>query len=83
MRIYVQIASYRDPELIPTIDDMLKNSARPENLRIGVARQYHAEDKFDDMGKYESDERFRILNIPHEESLGVCWARHLIQQLYD
>jgi hypothetical protein len=83
MTIYVQIASYRDPQLIPTIKSLLENSKYPKNLRVGIARQFHPNDKFDDLSEYENDERFRILNIPYEESLGVCWARHLVQQLYD
>ena len=82
MKIFVQIASYRDPQLIPTIKNMLENAKRPKNLRIGVARQFHPEDKFDDLSEFENDNRFRILNIPHEEAEGVCWARNLVQQLY-
>ena len=82
MKIFVQIASYRDPQLIPTIENMLENSKRPKNLRICVARQFHPDDKFDDLSKFENDSRFRILNIPHEEAEGVCWARNLVQQLY-
>jgi hypothetical protein len=82
MKIFVQIASYRDPQIIPTIESMLENAKRPKNIIIGVARQFHPEDGFDDLSKYENDERFRILNIPHTESKGVCWARHQVQQLY-
>jgi len=82
MKIFVQIASYRDPQLIPTIKNMLENAKRPKNLRIGVARQFHPDDKFDDLSEFEKDNRFRILNIPHEEAEGVCWARNLVQQLY-
>ena len=82
MKIFVQIASYRDPQLIPTIKNMLENAKRPKNLRIGVARQFHPDDKFDDLSDFENDSRFRILNIPHEEAEGVCWARNLVQQLY-
>ena len=82
-RIFIQIASYRDPELIPTIKSILDNSKYPENLVFSISRQYHPEDKFDDLSEYEDDDRFKILNIPHEESLGVCWARNLTQQLYD
>ena len=83
MKIFIQIASYRDPQLIPTIENMLENAKRPKNLRIGVARQFHPDDKFDDLSKFENDSRFRILNIPHEEAEGVCWARNLVQQLYN
>jgi hypothetical protein len=82
MKIFVQIASYRDPQLIPTIENMLENAKRPKNVVIGVARQFHPEDGFDDLSKYEKDKRFRVLNIPYTESKGVCWARHQVQQLY-
>ena len=83
MKIFVQIAAYRDPQLIPTIKNMLENAKRPKNLRLAIARQFHPDDKFDELTEYENDSRFRILNIPHEESKGVCWARNLTQQLYD
>jgi hypothetical protein len=82
MKIFIQIASYRDPQLIPTIKDAINNAKTPKNLVFSIARQYHPEDKFDDLSEYETDDRFRILNIPYEESKGVCWARHLTQQLY-
>lgn len=82
MKIFVQIASYRDPQLIPTIENLLENAKKPKNIVIGVARQFHPEDGFDDLSKYKKDKRFRILNIPYTESKGVCWARHQVQQLY-
>jgi len=81
-KIFVQIASYRDPQLIPTIKNMLENAKNPKKIVIGVARQYSPDDKFDDLSEYENDDRFRILNIPYQEAEGVCWARHLVQQLY-
>jgi hypothetical protein len=81
-KIFVQIASYRDPQLIPTIKNMLENAKNPKNITIGIARQFHPDDKFDDLSEYENDDRFRILNIPYQEAEGVCWARHLVQQLY-
>ena len=83
MKIFVQIAAYRDPQLIPTIKNMLENAKRPKNLRIGIARQFSPEDGFDDLKEFEKDKRFRILNIPYQEAEGVCWARNLVQQLYE
>ena len=83
MKIFVQIASYRDPQLIPTIKDMLEKSKHPENLVLSIARQFHPEDGFDDLSEYENDPRFKIINIDYKESKGVCWARHLTQQQYD
>jgi hypothetical protein len=82
MTIFIQIASYRDPQLLLTIESALKNAKLPKNLRFGICRQYHPEDKFDDLSKYKDDSRFKIINVPYNESKGVCWARHQVQQLY-
>lgn len=80
--IFIQIASYRDPQLIPTIKDALANAGNPDNLVFGIARQYNPDDKFDNIDEYRNDNRFRILDIPYKESRGVCWARNQVQQLY-
>jgi hypothetical protein len=76
----VQIASYRDAELIPTLRDCLAQAAHPENLRFGICWQH---DKTEDLGEFLSDSRFRVISVPYEESRGVCWARNAIQLLYD
>ncbi len=80
--IFVQIASYRDPQLIPTLKDMIANAKYPKNLRFGIARQYNPSDGFDDLSEYSKDNRFSIMDIPYQESEGVCWARNLVQHLY-
>jgi len=82
MKIFVQIASYRDPELEKTIKSMIENAKKPNNLRIGVCRQYHPEDGFDTLNEYRKDKKFRILDVLYTESKGVCWARNQVQQLY-
>ena len=80
--IFVQIASYRDPQLIPTIEDMIENAKNPQHLRFGICRQYHPDDEFDNIDKYREDKRFRIVDVLCEYSNGVCWARNQVQQLY-
>ena len=82
-KIFIQIASYRDPELEKTIKSAIENAKRPKNLVFGIARQFHPDDKFDTLDEYRKDKRFKILDIPYLESQGACWARHSIQQLYD
>ncbi|MDA8901372.1 UDP-N-acetylglucosamine-transferase [bacterium] len=81
--IFVQIASYRDPQLLLTIDDMLEKAKNPENLSIAITWQHSPEDEWDNLDKYSEDSRFKIIDTPHEESQGACWARNLLQQLYD
>ena len=82
-KIFISIASYRDSELIPTIEDCLENAKSPNNLVFGISRQYHPDDKFDDLSIYKNDKRFKVIETPHKKSLGVCHARHQIQGLYD
>lgn len=78
--IFVQIAAYRDPELLPTLRDMLANAKHPENLKVCIAWQHSPDDVWDTLDEYKDDPRFIILDIPHLESKGTCWARYLIQQ---
>ena len=80
--IFVQIASYRDPQLLPTLKDMLDKSDHPENLRIGICWQHSDQDVWDNLDEFKDDPRFRIIDINYTESKGVCWARNSIQQLY-
>lgn len=81
--IYVQIAAYRDPELLKTIDDCLRNARRPDSLRFGIAWQHSSEDKWDTLVKYQNDPRFTILDIDAKEAKGVCYARSLLNKNYN
>jgi hypothetical protein len=80
--IFVQIASYRDPQLLPTIIDMLDKAKYPDNLRIGICWQHSDNDTWDQLDNYKDDPRFRIIDVPYTESQGVCWARNKVQSLY-
>lgn len=82
-RIFIQIASYRDSELLPTLRDCIANAKHPENLRFGIAWQHAEEDEWDTLDEFKDDERFRIIDIPHLETKGTCWARYQIQQLWE
>ena len=42
--IFVQIAAYRDPQLIPTIIDMIANARHPQRLHLAVCWQ-HGDDE--------------------------------------
>jgi len=82
MKIFIQIASYRDPQLVLTIKDAINNAKKPKNLVFGICRQYHPDDKFDSLEEFKGDKRFRIIDVLYSESKGVCWARNQVQQLY-
>ena len=78
-RIFVQIASYRDPELVPTIRDCISKAKHPENLTFGICWQ---RDDVESLHEFTNDSRFRVIDVPWNQSKGLCWARSLIQKLW-
>lgn len=82
-KIFVQIASYRDPELVPTIKDCIKNAKHPENLVFSIAWQHSVNDVWDNLDEFIDDSRFKIIDIDYKDSQGACWARNKLQQQYD
>jgi glycosyltransferase involved in cell wall biosynthesis len=80
-KIFIQIASFCDPQLDITIKDCIKNAKYPKNLTFGITNQYNPEDEFN-IDEFQNDKRFRIENVLHTESKGACWARNLLQQKY-
>lgn len=61
--IFVQIASYRDPELIPTLVNMIDNADTPQNLKICVCWQHDEDEPIDlfldngfDAGEFNNDD---------------------------
>jgi Glycosyltransferase (GlcNAc) len=77
--IFVSIAAYRDSQLGPTVRDCLANADRPDELRFGICWQ-HAPDEPWPLGE---DPRFRVIDVDHRDSRGVCWARAQIGRLVD
>ena len=81
--IFIQIASYRDPEIRNTLKDLLENAYNPDRLKICIAWQNNKKDLVDNIEEYKKDPRFKILDIDYKKAKGVCWARNLIQQEYN
>ena len=81
-KIFIQIASYRDPELLNTLQDCIDKSKYPENLVFGICWQHSKEDEWDTLDDYKDDPRFRIVDVDYTESKGACWARNTLQQQY-
>ena len=78
-KIFVQIASYRDPELVPTIRNLIAKAKYPENLTFGICWQ---RDETESLEEFTNDPRFRVIDVPYYESKGLCWARSKIQKLW-
>jgi len=79
MRIFVQITSYRDPELQNTIYDCVRRAKKPENLYFGVCWQ--RSDDEDARGLLDNN-NIRIADFSWKKSEGSGWARSIAQTLY-
>ena len=53
--IFISIASYRDKELKPTIEDCLKQAQYPDRLVFTICWQHSKEDKWDNLDEYKND----------------------------
>lgn len=87
--IFIQIASYRDPEIVPTLKNLLENKSGENTLHICIHDQYSEEDAFEKdldtfiLGCHQDNlVDFTVVRTPHKESKGACWARNTIQQEY-
>lgn len=82
-QIYISIAAFRDPELVPTLHSMIENCDNPNNLKICIAWQ-HGDAEFEkhQLDEFKGDKRFIVLDIPYKDSKGACWARSEIQNCY-
>lgn len=81
--IFVSIASYRDPELAHTIDQLLRHTSTENSLRIRILSQCHADERIgfpaaSQDGRIRIEQRF----VDPERSRGACWARAEIQRDY-
>jgi hypothetical protein len=86
--IFVQIASYCDPELRHTLRDLFKKAKKPENIFVGVCYQHDMDNKDDeDVFKipFVKSDQIRVFERDYRENgeLGVCWSRNQAQSLYE
>jgi len=77
-KILLHLPAYREPELIPTIEDALAQAKFPERIHFGICRQYNPDDGFDNLDKYRSDPRFKIHDMHYEKAKGLATARAII-----
>lgn len=79
-RIFVSVASYRDPETPHTLRDMFVKAKYPERIFVGVLWQVVPGDD-DDCLQIPPEVAHRQLlgiNIHPSQSRGACWARSRI-----
>ena len=79
-KIFLHLAAYRDPELIPTVKDALEKADRPDRLTLGIVWQTIPEED-ETIAEQLKDFPCKIIETDARKSLGVCWARSLGQRL--
>lgn len=83
MSIFIQIASYRDPELIPTIQSAIDQASKPEELSFGICYQYLPDSDINELETLVLFPRCRVIAVDSRDSKGACWARSQTQQLWN
>lgn len=76
--IFLNIASYKDPELLNTVETLIRNAVNPRRLSIAICQQEHP-DRFVDFRQPQ----VQNLRYNYLDSQGVCWARRKAQELYN
>jgi Glycosyltransferase (GlcNAc) len=78
--IFIQIAAYRDPELIPTVKDCIAKAAKPERLHFCIGWQHTEEERIDEIKDLPN---IKIVDVHYLDTKGACWIRRKIQDQYN
>lgn len=79
--IFVSIASYKDTELINTINQIFNNANDPRSIRVVVFNQTDFES---DEYKYDfGSNHVEMYSFDYRKTRGVSWIRSKIQELID
>jgi len=79
MSIFVSIVSYRDSELIHTVNDLINKSSDPENLYFGIVVQ----DFEENIPDFSHIKNCLTINMKPKDAKGVGYARSLAMGLYN
>lgn len=79
--IFIQCASYRDPELGPTIKSALDNAEHPERLSFGVCWQGAMREFREQLPKRKK--QVRTVFIHYADAKGIGYARHKAQLMFE
>jgi hypothetical protein len=83
--IFVQIASYRDPELQHTLQDLFQKAKRPENIFVGICHQYDMKEGTDShlfKVPFPRPKQLRIDEVDYRDAQGLFFARRKTQLLW-
>ena len=81
--IFVQVASYRDPDCQWTIKDLFEKATHPERIWVGICWQFVKDgDKACFLEAYPYPDHVRLREVNALASKGACWARSIVQKLW-
>ncbi|MBF0311341.1 MAG: methyltransferase domain-containing protein [Magnetococcales bacterium] len=83
--LFVSIAGYRDLELPQTLEDLFAKAKHPRRVVAGVLSQLALGDGYEYRRIPEAwKDQIRLVTVDAASSMGVCWARHRVQnELFD
>lgn len=79
MSIFISIAAYRDPQLIPTMQDCIAKAKYPDDLIFGICWQHGPDEVTPIIEGIEAT----IIDIDYQHSRGACWARDEVMKLWN
>ena len=78
-KIFISIASYRDPELEHTVKSAIENADHPTRLHFGIVHQ-GTESEMPDLSWLKNK---KVISMHPREAMGVGFARAKAMELYD
>lgn len=81
MKIFINIASYRDPLLLNTINSAYENAHNKQNLIFGIVEQETVENALN-IDVIEFKNQIRYIRIDPIYARGACWPRHMAQTFW-
>jgi len=79
-KIFISIASFKDPLIARTIKSLLKRAENPHNIRIVVLDQVGLTPE---EVRPQNSKNVEVITYAAKTSKGTSWARSLIQNKYD
>ena len=79
-KILVEIASYRDPELLNTVHSALLQADYPDRISFSICYQDNNVDGYEQLKKIKN---CKVKWLKEHETKGSCYARFLCQKMID
>ena len=77
-KIFVQIPSYKDTQLVATVMNLLATASNSKRLKICICFQHDNSEELPNV--ITSNKNISVIDVDYRESKGVNWARSIIQK---